>query len=53
MSAYALFLLITIVVNGPLSPVLPAAYEPILIYFGPLFGTFTTAALGTIGILFV
>lgn len=49
----AVFLLITVVVNGPLSPVLPAAYEPLLIYFSPLLGPLPTALLGTVGTLFV
>lgn len=53
MSAAALFLLVTVLVNGPLSPLLPAAYEPVLIYFAPLLGALTTATLGAVGVLFV
>ncbi|HEV8123443.1 MAG TPA: VTT domain-containing protein [Gemmatimonadales bacterium] len=49
----AVFLLVTIVVNGPLSPVLPATYEPLLIFFSRILGPLPTALLGTAGTLFV
>lgn len=49
----AVFLLVTILVNGPLSPVLPATYEPLLIFFARLLGPLPTAVLGTAGTIFV
>jgi len=49
----AVFLLVTVLVNGPLSPVLPATYEPLLIFFSRLLGPLPTAILGTVGTIFV
>lgn len=47
------FVLLTIWVNGPLSPFLPVAYEPLLIIFGRQYAPLLIAALGTMGTLFV
>ena len=47
------FVLLTIWVNGPLSPFLPVAYEPLLIIFGQQYLPLLIAALGTMGTLFV
>lgn len=47
------FVLLTIWVNGPLSPFLPVAYEPLLIIFGQQYAPLLIAALGTMGTLFV
>jgi membrane protein YqaA with SNARE-associated domain len=47
------FVLLTIWVNGPLSPFLPLAYEPLLIIFGQQYAPLLIAALGTMGTLFV
>ncbi|MEP7326942.1 MAG: VTT domain-containing protein [Gemmatimonadota bacterium] len=52
-ASFVVFLLVTVVVNGPLSPVLPATYEPLLIYFSLFLGPLTTALLGTAGVVFV
>lgn len=49
----AVFLLVTILVNGPFSPVLPATYEPLLIFFSRILGPLPTALLGTAGTIFV
>ena len=47
------FVLLTIWVNGPLSPFLPVAYEPLLVIFGQQYLPLLIAALGTMGTLFV
>ncbi|MDP2496634.1 MAG: VTT domain-containing protein [Candidatus Palauibacterales bacterium] len=47
------FVLVTIWVNGPISPLLPATYEPILMLFGRVYDPFLVAALGTAGTLYV
>lgn len=39
--------LITIWVHGPLSPLLPAAYEPVLMMFGRMYPSLLVAAVGT------
>ena len=49
----AIFTLITIWVNGPLSPFLPAAYEPVLVYFGRLYPPLVVATIGTMASLYV
>lgn len=45
------FVLVTVWVNGPLSPLLPATYEPILMLLGRVYPPILVAGLGTIGIL--
>lgn len=45
----AVFLLFTLWTNGPYSPVLPAAYEPVLMLFGRLYPPLLVAAVGTLG----
>lgn len=45
------FVLITVWINGPLSPLLPATYEPILMLLGRVYPPVLVAALGTGGIL--
>jgi membrane protein YqaA with SNARE-associated domain len=47
------FIMLTIWVNGPLSPVLPATYEPILIIFGQMYTALLIAGLGTVATLFI
>lgn len=47
------FVLITIWVNGPIAPFLPATYEPILMIFGRLFRPLLIASLGIAGTLYV
>jgi len=48
-----LFLLFTLWTNGPYSPVLPAAYEPVLMLFGRLYSPVLVATVGTIGTVLV
>lgn len=52
-AAMAGFVLVTIWVNGPISPVLPATYEPILMLFGRVYDPLLVAAFGTAGTLYV
>lgn len=39
---------ITLWVNGPLSPLLPATYEPVLAYFGRIYPPLLIAIVGTV-----
>lgn len=43
------FVLVTVWVHGPLSPFLPAAYEPTLMLYGRLYSPLVVAAFGTMG----
>ncbi len=45
------FVLVTIWINGPLSPVLPATYEPVLMLMGRVYPPVLVAVLGTAGII--
>jgi uncharacterized membrane protein YdjX (TVP38/TMEM64 family) len=47
------FLLFTVWTNGPLSPVLPASYEPVLMLYGKLYPPLLIGALGTTGVVFI
>lgn len=47
------FLCITIFVNGPLAPLLPATYEPVLMVTGRAYAPLLVALVGIIGILYV
>ncbi len=47
------FVLFTVWTNGPHSPVLPAAYEPILMLYGKVYPPVLIGALGTAGTVFV
>ncbi|MFQ5530057.1 MAG: VTT domain-containing protein [Gemmatimonadota bacterium] len=47
------FIVVTIWVNGPFAPFLPATYEPILMLFGRLYPPLLIAALGIAGTLFI
>ena len=47
------FVLFTLWTNGPLSPVLPASYEPVLMLYGKFYPTLLIAVLGTAGIVFI
>lgn len=47
------FLCITIFVNGPLAPLLPATYEPILMITGRAFPPVIVALVGIVGTLYV
>jgi len=45
------FVVVTIWVNGPLAPFLPATYEPILMAFGQIYPPLVVASLGIAGTL--
>lgn len=45
------FVVVTIWVNGPLAPFLPATYEPILMAFGQIYPPIVVASLGIAGTL--
>ncbi len=47
------FLCVTIFLNGPLSPLLPAAYEPVLMAAGRVYPPLLVALIGIAGILYV
>lgn len=47
------FLIVTIFVNGPLAPLLPATYEPVLMVAGRLYHPVLVAAIGIAGTLYV
>ena len=47
------FVLVTIWVNGPIAPFLPAAYEPILMMYGRLYPPLLIAFLGVLGTIYV
>lgn len=47
------FLIVTIWVNGPIAPFLPATYEPILMILGRLYPPLLVATVGTAGTLYV
>lgn len=49
----AAFALITVWVHGPFSALLPAAYEPTLLFFGQLYAPLLIATIGTVCNLFV
>lgn len=42
------FILLTLWCHGPLSPFLPAAYEPLLLFYGQLYPPFVLAIIGAI-----
>ena len=52
-AALAGFVIITIAVNGPLSPLLPATYEPILMLMGRVYDPLLVATVGMIGIMYI
>ena len=47
------FVLMTIWINGPWAPLLPATYEPVLMLFGRLYPPVLIATLGIAGTLYV
>lgn len=47
------FVLMTIWINGPWAPLLPATYEPVLMLFGRMYPPVQIAALGIAGTLYV
>jgi len=47
------FLCVTIFVNGPLAPLLPATYEPVLMVAGRVYHPVLVAAIGIAGTLYV
>jgi membrane protein YqaA with SNARE-associated domain len=49
----AVFMLATIWCHGPLSPLLPATFEPILMHFGRLYHPMVIALLGTVGNMYI
>lgn len=49
----AAFLCITIFVNGPLAPLLPATYEPVLMVAGRVYPPLLVALIGVAGTLYI
>ncbi len=47
------FALVTMWVNGPIAPLLPSTYEPILMLFGRAYAPLLVAVVGTAGTLYV
>ncbi len=47
------FLCVTIFVNGPLAPLLPATYEPVLMVTGRIYPPVLVALVGIVGTLYV
>lgn len=47
------FVLYSLLVNGPYSALLPAAYEPVLLLYGQLYSPLLIGVLGTIATLFI
>lgn len=47
------FLAVTIVLNGPLAPLLPASYEPVLIVTGRVYPALVVALVGVAGTLYI
>ena len=47
------FVLVTIWVNGPIAPFLPATYEPILMTYGRLYPPLLISFLGILGTMYV
>jgi len=47
------FMLATIWCHGPLSPLLPATFEPVLMFFGRLYHPMVIAVLGTVGNVYI
>jgi uncharacterized membrane protein YdjX (TVP38/TMEM64 family) len=47
------FVLYTLLVNGPYSALLPAAYEPVLLLYGQLFPPLLIGVLGTVATVFI
>ncbi len=45
------FFFVTVLLNGPLSPLLPAAYEPVLMVAGRVYAPLLIALVGIVGIL--
>jgi membrane protein YqaA with SNARE-associated domain len=47
------FLVVTIIMNGPISPIFPASYEPVLMLAGRVYQPWIIAAVGTAGTLYM
>jgi len=47
------FAIVTVWVNGPISPILPSTYEPILMLMGRLYAAPLVAVVGTAGTIYV
>jgi hypothetical protein len=47
------FFIVTVWVNGPISPILPATFEPILMLMGRLYPAFLVASVAVVGTLYV
>jgi len=47
------FLVVTIIMNGPISPIFPATYEPVLMLAGRVYQPWIIAAVGTAGTLYI
>ncbi len=52
-AALVAFVLVTVWVNGPISPFLPATYEPILMMYGRLYPPLLIAFLGILGTIYI
>lgn len=50
-AALVVFVVFTVWTNGPHSPILPAAHEPVLMLYGRLYAPWSVAALGTAAIV--
>jgi uncharacterized membrane protein YdjX (TVP38/TMEM64 family) len=51
-AAMTVFVLYSVLVNGPYSAALPAAYEPVLMLYGQVFAPMLVGAFGTIAVVF-
>jgi uncharacterized membrane protein YdjX (TVP38/TMEM64 family) len=47
-TSLVVFVLLSLACHGPLSPFLPATYEPILLFYGQLYPPFAVALLGAV-----
>lgn len=47
------FILLTVWLNGPLSPLVPTGYEPLLMLMGEAYAPLLVAGLGCLGVLFI
>lgn len=52
-SELAMFVSLTLIINGPYSPLLPAGYEPVVMTYGQLYAPLLIAAIGVAGQLAV
>lgn len=48
-SELAMFVSLTLIINGPYSPLLPAGYEPVVMTYGQLYAPLLIAGIGVLG----